>query len=280
MLAREYDDLNKSRVQYPCYVQPKLDGVRMLVTAAKSKSTTSKYRYKLSSRNKKSFDHLLPVFEDALAGIFERLDDGVKGLDGELYVHGVPFQQLLSVVKTLNDERNNIEYHVYDCVTDGEHTFAERYALLKHAFSKNKSSSPVKLVNTVKVYGENEVKMSLSNAEHHGYEGLMIRSASGCYEMGKRSWNLLKYKRFKTDEFKVVGFKEANGRDKGTPVFELETTDKKRFHARPVGSLEDRRQMYKDIGSYVGKKMTVKYQGLTEGGVPRFPVALALRDYE
>ena len=30
----------------------------------------------------------------------------------------------------------------------------------------------------------------------------------------------------------------------------------------------------------IGKKLTVRYQGLTNGGVPRFPIGASVRDYE
>jgi hypothetical protein len=33
-------------------------------------------------------------------------------------------------------------------------------------------------------------------------------------------------------------------------------------------------------GAYVGKKLTVRYQELTDEGLPRFPVGVAFRDYE
>jgi len=32
--------------------------------------------------------------------------------------------------------------------------------------------------------------------------------------------------------------------------------------------------------TYIGKMMTIKYFGLTDAGIPRFPIAIALRNYE
>jgi DNA ligase-1 len=49
---------------------------------------------------------------------------------------------------------------------------------------------------------------------------------------------------------------------------------------RPKGTIEDRRDIFKKAQSYVGKKLTVKYQELTDDGIPRFPIGLAIRDYE
>jgi DNA ligase-1 len=38
--------------------------------------------------------------------------------------------------------------------------------------------------------------------------------------------------------------------------------------------------MYDNGGEYVGKMLTVRYQEMTDIGVPRFPVGIAFRDYE
>ena len=50
------------------------------------------------------------------------------------------------------------------------------------------------------------------------------------------------------------------------------------FSVRPVGTHEERRAMYKNGASYIGKMLTVKYQELSNDGVPRFPVGLHIRE--
>jgi DNA ligase-1 len=46
------------------------------------------------------------------------------------------------------------------------------------------------------------------------------------------------------------------------------------------GSIENRIEMFKKAETYVGKEITVRYQELSEDGIPIFPVGLAIRDYE
>jgi DNA ligase-1 len=195
-------------------------------------------------------------------------------LDGELYLHGVPFQKLSSMVK-LSDE--GLEYHVYDLATDRPLGFAERYAEVHDMFKKclNLKCLKCKLVECTFARNLKDVKAALKRYVKAGYEGVMIRDMNTPYEGGKRSASLLKYKKFTTDEFRVVDVLEATGKDKGTPVFEFGN-----FRARPVGTLEERRDMFRHKEDYIGKMMTVKFQGVSQAGVPRFPVALAIRDYE
>jgi DNA ligase-1 len=38
--------------------------------------------------------------------------------------------------------------------------------------------------------------------------------------------------------------------------------------------------MLRRAAELIGKRLTVRYQELTDGGVPRFPVGVAVRDYE
>jgi hypothetical protein len=113
-----------------------------------------------------------------------------------------------------------------------------------------------------------------------GYEGTMIREASSVYEIGKRSNYLLKLKDFKTDEYKVIGMRECAGKDVGTPIWVCTTENGQEFTVRPEGTQEKRRDMFKNGDRYIGKMLTVKYQNLTDLGVPRFPVGIVFRDYE
>jgi len=98
--------------------------------------------------------------------------------------------------------------------------------------------------------------------------------------VGHRSADLQKYKEFKDDEYKIVGFKEGDGIEKGCVIWVCETKDKKPFSVRPRGTHEDRAAAFKTASKAVGKKLTVRFQELTEDGIPRFPVGLAIRDYE
>ena len=63
-------------------------------------------------------------------------------------------------------------------------------------------------------------------------------------------------------------------------VWECQTPDGQTFRVRPRGTQEARRELFENGGDYVGQQLTVRYQELTDDGVPRFPVGIAIRDYE
>lgn len=159
-----------------------------------------------------------------------------------------------------------------------------RWAKLQNIFKesiKNKKNVPfVQLTESRVLFSFEELKQYHDECVEKGYEGIIIRNYTGMYEFGFRSADLIKYKEFNTDEFKVVDIVEANGRDSGTAIFVLETKDGNTFRAKPQGSRELRSEYFSNPEKIIDKMCTVQYQGLTDAGIPRFPSAIAIRDYE
>jgi DNA ligase OB-like domain len=58
-------------------------------------------------------------------------------------------------------------------------------------------------------------------------------------------------------------------------------SDGKEFLAKMSGDTANLKDYFTNHKLWKGKRLTVKYQGLTgANGVPRFPVGVAIRDYE
>lgn len=245
MLAHEW---NHEPLVFPVYVQPKLDGIRCLVYEKDGQTV-------FQSRNH-TFFQTFPHIQ-AISGMV---------LDGELYNHALEFQDITSMVrKKGHPDLGKLEYHVYDIL--GEGTFQERLS----QFQGFKGAVETKKVNSVK-----EIEAYHASCVLRGYEGIMIRTPGGLYRQ-TRSKDLLKYKHFKTEEFKVVG--HTVGKE-GIPVFEClssEGTKGKTFGVMMKSTLEEKKAMLSEVESYYGKWLTVKYQELSKDGVPRFPVGIDFR---
>ena len=113
-----------------------------------------------------------------------------------------------------------------------------------------------------------------------GYEGIMVRNADGLYKLGYRSPDLQKLKSFVDNEYTIINYKEGEGTELGCVVWQCETSSGDRFWVRPMGTQEERKAYYNDGNKYLGAKLTVRYQELTDDGIPRFPVGVSIRDYE
>lgn len=258
MLAKKYE---KRLVRFPCGVSPKLDGIRCLAMWRDDQIV-------LYSRKGKEFPFLIHIKEELKFLPKEWI------LDGELYTHGLPFSEIASIsrkTKTPDIEEVRLNYTVFDVIAPLP--YSDRMTKLKE-MSETKSISFL-LYEIVK--DETELfRVAAKHLKDH-YEGTMIRNMNGKYAINFRSSDLLKYKEFDDEEFEIIGFAHGKGTEDGAIVFVCKDGEKK-FRVRPRGTIEKRREMYSNGESYVGKKLTVRFQGRDE--VPRFPVGIEIRDYE
>jgi DNA ligase-1 len=288
MLAHKFEPASKTAkkntIIFPCFVQPKLDGLRCIMYCD---NTTGEIRRQ--SRTGTYFDTMAHIAE-SLAPLFAKYPGVV--LDGELYTTEIPFEELAGLIKTKKLTSNDmeklcvIEYHIYDII-DETMPYHTRYDSIKKMFAQvaaSTASSPhklppyIRLVETIEAKTQAEFKAEFSRFIEEGYEGIMLRNKNGMYRCNYRSHDLQKYKEFQEDEFRIIGFIEGDGRDKGTVIWVCETKEGKTFRVRPRGTIENRKKLFKVGEKYVGKMLTVIYQELTEEGKPRFPVGKDVRE--
>lgn len=293
MLAKKYEMNSTSKkkidITYPAYVQPKLDGIRCV-------SFKRKEEVVLLSRKGSVITNLDHIRDDVFR-LMEFIGDEFY-LDGELYSHDLQMNEIASIVK--KDKQDDdfktkslaIKYFIYDIFDPKQPnlTFEDRNRLLEQGFqlakNKKKSLDYLHFVQTIIVPDKKAVKKYHDEFVAEGYEGIMLRNVKGTYELGKRSSDLQKYKEFEDEEFKIVGFEEGSGEADGTIIWVLETNEpsKRHFNAQPIGSREYTRKLFNEashnFSKFKGKLVTVKFQGKLKDGVPRFPKAIAIRDYE
>jgi hypothetical protein len=241
------------------------------------------------SRTGSYFESVGHITTELLAP-FQQIPDLGRGgtvlaLDGELYTNTMPFEQLVGLVKKKKLSREDLQkvqeisYHVYDLVDRrGEATFQQRFDLLQqiyHAINK----PCIQLVQTVLARDLEDFRAFFSASVADGYEGVMLRNVQGKYQCNYRSHDLQKYKEFCESEYEIVGYREAEGRDRGTVIWVCRLPDSSaEFSVRPRGTLEIRRKWLQEADAFVGKPLTVIYQELSEQGVPRFPVGKGIRE--
>jgi ATP-dependent DNA ligase len=272
MLAHTYDpDTNKNKknnIVFPCYVQPKLDGLRCIMY----KDVSGKVR--CQSRTGTYFDTMEHITSELKNLFYNPLI-----LDGELYTDNIPFEELSGLIKKKKisdsdrERLKNVKYHVYDIV-DSSKTYEQRHKDITRLIVNN-----YEYVVSVPTYISNKdnFKNFFGEFIETGYEGIMLRNINGMYRCNYRSHDLQKYKEFMESEYEIIGFKEGDGRDKGTVIWVCKSENKE-FSVRPKGTMESRRELFINAKKYIGKKLTVIYQELSELGVPRFPVGKAIRD--
>jgi len=303
----------KKVITFPCFVQPKLDGLRCVSYMTRS-ATGAAAEVALQSRTGAFFTGL-PHIAAALHPYLSQHPWMV--IDGELYTDQMPFEELAGLIKkkkiTEADKARltKVKYHVYDIYNKKNENmpYSERHDVLASAVrrcgcvandtvtastavsrvlrsavaaaaaaaAEEASSAVVILVRTEKVAALSDFRRLFSEFVESGYEGIMLRNGAGVYRANYRSNDLQKYKEFMEEEYRIIGFKEGEGRDAGAVIWVCETDDGKEFTVRPRGTMEQRREWFNNGAKYIGKNLTVVYQELTEDGKPRFPVGKAVR---
>ena len=271
-------DEHYHKIKYPALVQKKLDGFRCL-------SHINNKTALMYSKGMKNFIFLHHIKNEILK-IKELLSDENIYLDGELYEHGLKLHDISSLVMkkyaTKDDEENmkKISYYIFD-IFDVNHlneTFENRYKKLENIF-KNYHFKYLKLVNCTTVSSYKEIEKLNNQYLYSGYEGVIVRNKDGIYKLNSKSYDVLRTKEFKRNNFKIISAKEGTGTQKGAIIWNLEclNNSNKSFFAIPIGTIDERIKIYKKYQktpqNYIGKYVPVKYLEINnEGCVSRNPI--------
>lgn len=183
-----------SKVAFPKYMSPKIDGFR-----------TTPLDGTMMSRNRKPLNNRFVQKE--LCGILH------APLDGEIVVGSATepgvFGRTQSGVKAAHGEPD-FKLHVFDTIVMG-YTFRERQLLLKQVLKELRHPRlvlvPQKLVHNAAEAIETEVEFL-----EMGYEGGMLRAPNGHYRLGRSTPtedDLWKLKRYIEGEGRVLRLEEA-----------------------------------------------------------------------
>ena len=276
MLAHKFSEQGH-KIKYPALAQPKLDGHRC--TSQRINNVTT-----LWSRSRKpilSVPHIVNALN--IPNMFKILIDR---FDGELYNHDYHnnFEELSSKIRQEKPVEGYevVQYHVYDFPGTNLNN-RERNEILQ-TLKPHLTNTPIHIVETLVVNDEDELMVAFEHFLALGYEGCMVRNMDGLY-VNKRSYDLLKIKEFDDSEFKIIGVKiGTKGSMAGRAVFTCDVPalhgkcEDPTFDVKMKGNMDDLKRYADDPSLVIGKILTVKYQGFTKYGKPRFPVGLRFRE--
>lgn len=282
MLATDFNKVGKAGIVFPATAQVKLDGFRAI--AYRDETGTLQFL----TRNGNGLNHLTHIYNT----VDEILPDGIL-LDGELYAHGFSFQQASSWIKRYQADSGRLRYVLFDYVLLNSPLAVQpwsarevnlirfRKELTRRQLDIRTDGNPklIHLCPAKVVNSMNDINAFHDKAIEFKYEGLVIRNGSGLYRFGKRSKDLIKFKKFDDDEFTVVGVRAGKGKFEDKAVFSfsgLYEGSLVHFDATPEGTSESRAYYLKNASRYIGKQLTVKFFGRSDAGIPRFPVVIKI----
>ena len=273
-----YEKNTKSfKIEFPAIVQPKLDGIRGIGYLKEDKVI-------LQSRTGKEFENF-DLLKSQIKEILKVVGEDVY-LDGELFTDKYSFQELngltrLTKSKVCNEDLkkiDNIQYNLFDI-------YFKNTPDMKYINRKEKLEQLMKIpnINLINLVESTIVETYQIAEEYHdkyvenGREGLMIRDINSVYEPNKRSKYLQKYKKFDEEEYKIIGYTESE-KEKGLVIWICEVKKDLTFEVIPIGSNEERKELYKNADKYIGKLLTIQFLGFTEDGIPKIAKGKAIRE--
>jgi ATP-dependent DNA ligase len=273
MLCYPFEEKRLHKWSFPVLVQPKLDGVRCGVSFSQSGDIILKSS---TQEDIISVPHINAFIEE----FFQEQNLTVPELDGELYLHGLSFEDIYSITgRTVNfhPEFHKIEFHCFDLKEFSTPQFI-RTMKLRDYFNVIPPSAPLKLVKTFPASSFDDIWNLYQAFLTDGYEGIIVREINNLY-LPRRSNQVMKFKPKKDDWYTVIGTQEEIDKN-GTP--------KNRLGALVcLGSSGDTFTVGsgltdKERDELWGQDLTgwlchVQYQSTFSGrGVPRFPVFMEL----
>ncbi len=248
--------------------QPKLDGERCRAIIENKQARL------LSSEGNEILS--VPHINEELARFYR--GPSVE-LDGELYVHGMDFPTIHSIVgrtANLHSDYAEMQLHLFDIIAptlDQEH----RLELL----TRHHELPHVKIVPTMHITPD-RIEELISRWTYDGYEGIILRHPRALYkrhlDKEYRSPYMMKFKPGRRDIYQITGVAEEISKD-GTPkgmtgaLYCTNPSDPDSGATFKVScgatTHEKKREWWQKREELMGKYVVVSYQHLSKYRVPR-----------
>ena len=286
MLAQLYKKHppNQQQMNDGVYVQRKYNGLRVVTTAIADRVVMYSRKRLLYPGFMYIRDELAPVLRGSNPRLY---------LDGEIYKHAVPLQDINSYARREDKPEDvHLEYMIYDCFAcgsdctaqiAGQMPYANRLAILTDIFSKH-TFKFCKLVETTKVHAQSQIDASYTQFLQEGFEGAIVRiNAPYAFSYNDHhDRTLLKMKPTFDAEFRVIGYTSGKkGKAAAALMFICETKDGVQFNVTPAMELQKRNDLFKKMSTidengnthfknrYEGQMLVVQYDELSRDKVPQ-----------
>ena len=281
-LAKQADKVTNPKIfNKEWLISRKLDGVKALFYwDGKEVHTASRggEHYDYSTTHLRTNPSLVAFFKDNPTVI----------LDGELFVRGKTLQQISGAARM---EKNAydcdwLQYWIYDCYDSSniDMLAKDRYTdILINKLNKingifvymgvddDEISDSIRILYHEYVTGWDNMKALHDKWVAEGFEGAVITDPSKPYKVGSRCNNLIKIKQYKSEDFKVIGYK-LGLRGSEDMTFTCELEDGRTFEAMPVGNREIKAEYVENFETkYKGHKAECTFFNYSDDGIPTQP---------
>ena len=277
MLAKQADKVtNKKIFDKEWLASRKLDGVRCLMYYKDGEVHTA-------SRGGEHYDYSTEHIRTnpSLVSLFERNPNII--LDGELFRRFKSLQQISGAARMEKNayECDWLQYWIYDCYIPEVKAsnrikkleeIAKDYSIpIYHSPKEDELNTSIFILEHIKVSGWNNIEALHDTYVSEGFEGVVIRNPDKLYKPGGRTNDMIKIKKYKSEDFKVIGYK-LGLRGSEDMTFTCELEDGRTFEAMPVGNRDTKEEYVENFETkYKGHKAECTYFNYSDEGIPTQP---------
>jgi ATP-dependent DNA ligase len=262
MLAYPFEEKRLLKWPKPWLIQPKHDGLRCRAVIKNGEAVL----YSSTGLVIETAPHILAELESFPSSL-------TAVLDGELYLpDSRSFQELTSIINrgSVHPSHRRVKYIVFDQIS--QEIQSNRLIQADSLISglQFAESAPIALAESMA-----DIEYILQESVSHGYEGIILRHPHALYAE-KRVTTMMKWKPRHSDYYEIIGVQEEisiHGEPKGSLGALIVADDDSRIFNVGTGFTKDQRsQLWQDQEAIIGRLVHVKYQALSDGKIPRFPV--------
>ena len=281
MLAKDGKDCKNLHkiVEQGIYISPKLDGYRCIAICAFGE-------VQLYSRNGTVYENF-PTIVETLESLCK---ESSFVLDGEIMSDDFNSMQQTAMSSKSKKSVGDVKYHIFGWVSTEEWNSdnfkmptkqrLDNLAMWFDDISNGPDHCPANLiiVDQQLSYKVEDIVKAEADFLIKGYEGAMVLPNIPYYR-GRKTNKLMKFKTMHTQDCKVVGVYEGEGKNEGR-MGGLHLIQENGLSC-DVGSGfadKDREDIWNDNSLAIGKILECSYQELTPDGIMRFPVAIKWRN--
>lgn len=287
MLAKKYPESHHEGMYF---IQEKLDGNRCI---AYYDYEDEEWKFKSRSGKELKVNFDMGWAEEYAVSTSDGDNVEYPIFDGEIMTLGHAgsrdFNRTSGAINGKYTDKSELHYFIYDIIAP-DLTYKIRKSLLDLCAkyiedTQHPNCSILPVLDELPIYPNPEYNWQLDEwldkIVAKGGEGLILRDPDGYYECGKRSANLLKYKKLQTMDLRIIDFNWGNGKYAGAIGSFVCETDDHDIQVNVSGMPDS--MHFSDPAEWIGKIIEVAYFDISQSKAHghkslRFPRLKRIRD--
>lgn len=303
------------KFEYPAMIQPKINGVRCVVMIEDytptnifdSKGFNTDHGIKrVVLKTKEGLVYNINHIEQVFKELYTKCPQYQNIIfDGEVYIKDEKVTSIggaarnpqnplhskltyvnfdLSIPDMSNEDRDVLRYNIWnDFTAKCSSLYPPKIHIALNAEAHCMYDQfIITVLNTDKVYDDDQALAYMQRYIDCGFEGAVIRNRHAEYQFGSRPQTMMKLKKFEDAEFKCHDIRYTGNPEQGVGfsvvlLCENDINDLS-FESTVVGTVEERKAILDNPP--IGKMVTIKFYERTKNGLPFHSNVIAIRDYE